>query len=139
MISPAPHYTTPLPCEITPPERRRSNYALPENMRHTRVIDNTVNDTPYVSRKLTLSAHIPAYRARRGSEGPTVRFSEYTSDDVVNVSDHEDVGLHSPTPSSVSLDRQLELSAIAEYLEDDVEYDESTNDNGAGLRVINNK
>ncbi|KAJ2334045.1 hypothetical protein GGH92_008434, partial [Coemansia sp. RSA 2673] len=131
--------STVIDSEITPPERRRSNYALPENMRHTRVIDNTANDTPYVSRKLTLSAHIPAYRARRGSEGPTVRFSEYTSDDVINVSDHEDVGLHSPTPSSVSLDRQLELSAIAEYMEDDVEYDENTNDNGAGLRVINNK
>ncbi|KAJ1819346.1 hypothetical protein LPJ60_003823 [Coemansia sp. RSA 2675] len=125
--------------EVTPPERRRSNFALPENMRHTRVIDNTANDTPYVSRKLTLSAHIPAYRARRGSEGPTVRFSEYTSDDVINVSDREDVGLHSPAPSSVSLDRQLELSAIAEYAENDVEHNEDANGNSAELRVTNHK
>ncbi|KAJ2829622.1 hypothetical protein GGI24_002095 [Coemansia furcata] len=131
--------STVIDSEVTQPERRRSNHALPENMRHTRVIDNTVNDTPYVSRKLTLSAHIPAYRARRGSEGPTVRFSEYTSDDVINVSDHEDAGLPSPTPSSVSLDRQLELSAIAENMDDDIDYDENTKDHSTELRVINYK
>ncbi|KAJ2584674.1 hypothetical protein GGH95_000209 [Coemansia sp. RSA 1836] len=129
--------STVIDSEITPPERRRSNHALPENMRHTRVIDSTANDTPYVSRKLTLSAHIPAYRARRGSEGPTVRFSEYTSDDVINVSDHEDAGYDSPTPSSVSLDRQLELSVIAERGEDNVENGGDNDDSGAGLRVIN--
>ncbi|KAJ2434872.1 hypothetical protein GGF42_009153 [Coemansia sp. RSA 2424] len=129
--------STVIDSEITPPERRRSNHALPENMRHTRVIDSTANDTPYVSRKLTLSAHIPAYRARRGSEGPTVRFSEHTSDDVINVSDHEDAGYDSPTPSSVSLDRQLELSAIAERGEDNVENGGDNYDSSAGLRVIN--
>ncbi|KAJ2741523.1 hypothetical protein GGI20_005128 [Coemansia sp. BCRC 34301] len=131
--------STVIDSEVTPPERRRSNHALPENMRHTRVIDNTANDTPYVSRKLTLSAHIPAYRARRGSEGPTVRFSEYTSDDVMNVSDDENVGYNGSTPSSISMDRQLEMSAIAEQREGVAENGDDNNDTSAGLRVINNE
>ncbi|KAJ1802522.1 hypothetical protein LPJ56_006144, partial [Coemansia sp. RSA 2599] len=88
---------------------------------------------PYVARRLTLSKRVPGYRARRHSEGPTVRFSDYIpenspidEDNDDGYEDNENYGgisqqyldFDQSSLSSISIDRQFELSAIAEQSEE---------------------
>ncbi|KAJ1860669.1 hypothetical protein LPJ73_001287 [Coemansia sp. RSA 2703] len=141
--------------EVSQQERRQQG-TLPDNMRHTRVMDETPADLPYVTRRLTLSARIPAYRARRQSEGPTVRFSDYVSDNNPIDDDDDDDGDEQKNRvsygeydarssfSSISIDRQFELSAIAEH-PNSINTDILTDENGdandiedsGGLRIVN--
>ncbi|KAJ1721726.1 hypothetical protein LPJ53_003797 [Coemansia erecta] len=131
----------------------RQQGTVPDNMRHTRVMDETPADLPYVTRRLTLSARIPAYRARRQSEGPTVRFSDYIPENNP-IDDDDDDGHKNGEPyeeydarssfSSISIERQFELSAIAEHPDSsstddraDENGDENDGDEAGGLRIVN--
>ncbi|KAJ2830544.1 hypothetical protein IWW50_000220 [Coemansia erecta] len=82
--------------------------ALREAKRHARILDEDAS-TPYVSRKLTLSAHIPTYNARRSS---AVRF----------------------TPSIQSGEQQdhIELNTISSHSDD-----ESLDDLKSPLAIVN--
>ncbi|KAJ2594761.1 Leucine-zipper-like transcriptional regulator 1, partial [Coemansia sp. RSA 1721] len=114
--------STVIDSEMTPLEMRSNNGVLPENMRHTRVLDDAPANEPYVARRLTLSQRVPGYRARRPSEGPTVRFSDYIPENnPIDDEEYDDVmeqqylDIDQSSLSSISIDRQFELSAIAEH------------------------
>ncbi|KAJ1646401.1 hypothetical protein LPJ64_002094 [Coemansia asiatica] len=149
--------STVIDSETTQLEMRSNNGALSENMRHTRVLDDAPLNEPYVARRLTLSQRVPGHRSRRHSEGPTVRFSDYISngnpiddvDESENEYANEDNDMeqqyldfdHSSI-SSISINRQFELSAIAEQPEEHSSIksgndEELTGVNEQGLKIVN--
>ncbi|KAJ2652771.1 hypothetical protein IWW40_000883 [Coemansia sp. RSA 1250] len=89
-----------------------------ENMRHARILDES-NDTPYVSRKLTLSANIPTYRARRSNPRHSVRFSGCSNDDL-------------PSMQLSDLDEQIELATVSSD-------EESMDEIKSPLKVVNSR
>ncbi|KAJ2224963.1 hypothetical protein H4R99_004197, partial [Coemansia sp. RSA 1722] len=104
---------------------------------------------PYVARRLTLSQRVPGYRARRPSEGPTVRFSDYIPENnPIDDEEYDDVmeqqylDIDQSSLSSISIDRQFELSAIAEHSDEQSSIgggnDEDAADrNKSGLQIFN--
>ncbi|KAJ2763275.1 hypothetical protein IWQ57_005602 [Coemansia nantahalensis] len=98
------------------PARSQSTRALQATMRHARILDASPGETPYVSRKLTLSAHLPAYRAPRpAARHQVVRFSEHQdADDAAASGAESDVASDGdgsissrPTTESDDLDAAL--------------------------------
>ncbi|KAJ1728499.1 hypothetical protein LPJ61_004002 [Coemansia biformis] len=67
------------------PVQSQSSRGIRQNMRHARILDECPDNAPYVSRKLTLSAHLSTYRAPRPGGRPAprqaVRFSDYSDGD----------------------------------------------------------
>ncbi|KAJ2157868.1 hypothetical protein GGF46_004204, partial [Coemansia sp. RSA 552] len=79
-----------------------------ENMRHTRILDEGGGNTPYVSRKLTVSANIPTYRARRSGRRHSVKFSGYAEDE----SKDDETGYLSPYLEDPSMSMPIELMPV---------------------------
>ncbi|KAJ2612253.1 hypothetical protein H4S08_002787 [Coemansia sp. RSA 1365] len=94
------------------------------NMRRARILDEGVDSSAYISRKLTISGSVPTYRAHRLNARRTVRFSEYSDNDTTT---H-----HTPSIKSIDLERPIELSAI--HADPDRE---SSDDDHVSLRVVN--
>ncbi|KAJ2734148.1 hypothetical protein H4R23_002479 [Coemansia sp. Cherry 401B] len=73
--------------------------ALGNTMRHARILDES-DGTPYVTRKLTLSANLPTYRARRSTaQQQMVRFSGCSENNT-------------PSLRSEELDEPIELLTV---------------------------
>ncbi|KAJ2080460.1 hypothetical protein H4R24_003072 [Coemansia sp. RSA 988] len=95
------------------------------NMRRARILDEGVEESAYVTRKLTISGLVPTYRAHRVNQKPTVRFSEYSDE-------NDNSSHHTPSIRSADLEEPIELSAIRADSDR-----ESSDDDQVSLRVVN--
>ncbi|KAJ2671366.1 Transcription factor spt20 [Coemansia spiralis] len=114
-------------------DRRHSSGVL-ESIHRTGNMNAMLSETAPVRRKLTISAPVPTYRARRASDGPNIRFSHNVDEQMQNMRErqsesYDEIDDYDDDYAALAEDgcSQSSISSIGEHIELSV-IDESPED-----------